>query len=310
MTSSTSSPPKPGSASVIAAALLLAAIVAACLAAPLYARYVSQSDPFRSNVDGQITIAGHPTDLLAENTAGLGLGVTPLGPTWRAAYFLGADGQGRDVAARLLYGGRISLLIATAATGICVVIATLVGTLAGYAGGPLDAGLAWLLDLLWAFPTYLLAISLSIVLLSSAAASSLLLPIGILAAVYIPYVARPVRQQVIALRQTEFVLAAVATGASPRHILHHHLLPHLATTLLLLTPIVMAMTLLTEAALSVLSIGVQAPAASWGTLIGDGQTLIYTRPLVALAPGVAVLATVLCLNLLAERLRAALDPRN
>ncbi len=298
--------------------MLLAAIVTACLLAPFYARYIAGSDPFRSNADGQITQDGRRVDVLGNNTAGLGLGVTPIGPTWRGAYFLGADGQGRDIAARLLYGGRTSLLIASTATAICLLAAAFVGTVAGYLGGAVDAALAWLLDLLWAFPVYLLAISLSIVLLSQSlhlgpitvAADSLALPIAILGIVYVPYVARPVRREVIVLRETEFVLAAIALGAPARHILRRHILPHLATTLLVLAPVVMAMTLLTEAALSVLSIGVQAPAASWGTLIGDGQTLIYTRPIVALAPGVAVLLTVLPLNLLAERLRAALDPRS
>ena len=292
---------------------VLAAILLACLLAPLYASRVSGTDPFRSNVNG--TAAGQ--EVLAENTAGLGLGVTPIGPTWRGAYLLGADTQGRDVAARLLYGGRTSLLIAGSATVLCLVLALVLGVLSGFVGGAVDTVLAGLLDLLWAFPVYLLAISLSIVLISQdlrigpllLTADSLALPVLILGVVYVPYVARPVRAQVLALRRAEFIEAAHATGGTPLHILRRHVLPQIWPGLIGFAPVVMAMALLTEAALSVLSIGVQAPQASWGTLIADGQALIYTRPAVAIAPGVAVLATVLALNVVGEAWRASLETR-
>lgn len=292
---------------------VLAAILLACLLAPLYASRVSETDPFRSNVNG--TVLG--MEVLAENTAGLGLGVTPIGPTWRGAYLLGADTQGRDVAARLLYGGRTSLLIAGCATVLCLALAAVLGVLSGFVGGAVDTVLAGLLDLLWAFPVYLLAISLSIVLISQdlrigplrLTADSLALPVLILGVVYVPYVARPIRAQVLALRRSEFIEAAHATGGAPLHILRRHVLPQVWPGLIGFAPVVMAMALLTEAALSVLSIGVQAPAASWGTLIADGQALIYTRPMVAIAPGLAVLATVLALNVVGEAWRASLETR-
>ncbi len=293
--------------------IALAVIVLACLLAPVYAARVAHTDPFRSNVNG--TVDGQ--DVLAENTAGLGLGTTPIGPTWRGAYALGADNQGRDVAARLLFGGRTSLLIAAGATLLCLALAAVLGVLSGFLGGKVDTVLSGLLDLLWAFPVYLLAISLSIVLISQdirigpvqITADSLLLPMLILGVVYVPYVARPVRAQVLELRSSEFIEAAQATGGAPRHILRRHILPHTWPILIGFAPVVMAMALLTEAALSVLSIGVQAPAASWGTLIADGQALLYTRPLVAIAPGLAVVATVLALNVVGEAWRKALDPR-
>jgi peptide/nickel transport system permease protein len=267
--------------------------------APLYARYVSRTDPFRSNpngfVDGQA--------VLAENA---GLGVTPIGPGWRGAYLLGADAVGRDVAARLLFGGRTSMLVAGSATGLCFALGVLAGTVAGFLGGVVDAVVSGLLDLLWAFPVYLLAISLSIVLVNEGLrlgpvvvnADSLALPILILGLVYVPYVARPVRAEVIGLKRGALVEAAVATGGSRAHVLRRHVLPMVWPTVAGLAPIVAAMMLLTEAALSVLGIGVQPPAASWGTLIADGQTLIYSRPWVAIAPGLAVVVTVLCLNAL------------
>ncbi len=291
----------------VLAGLVLAAIVTACALAPVYARLVSGTDPFRSSPAG--FVEGRP--VLAQNTAGLGLGVTPIGPGWRGAYLLGADELGRDVAARLLYGGRNSLLIAGSATMLCLALALVAGVVAGFLGGAIDMVLAGLLDLLWAFPVYLLAISLSIILINeglrlgpvTVSADSLVLPILILGLVFVPYVARPVRAQVIGLRGDEFVQAAVSIGGSRRHILRRHILPMVWPTVIGFAPIVAAMTLLTEAALSVLGIGVQPPDASWGTLIGDGQNLIYSRPVVAIAPGMAVVVTVLALNVLGEARR-------
>ena len=279
--------------------IVLGAILLACLLAPLYAAHVAGTDPFRSNINGAVDGA----DILAENTEGLGLGVTPIGPGWRGPYLLGADAQGRDVAARLLYGGRTSLLIAICATALCLALALLLGVLAGFFGGKLDTVLSGALDLLWAFPVYLLAISLSIVLIGNEGGDSLLLPIGILGLVYVPYVARPLRAEVVQLRRAEFIEAAQSLGGAPLHVLRRHVLPHVWPTLLGFAPVVAAMVLLTEAALSVLGVGVQAPGASWGTLLADGQALLYTRPAVSIAPGLAIVATVLALNALGEALR-------
>ena len=282
--------------------LMLSFVLSSAAFAPLYARHISGTDPFRSNPDG--VVAGAP--VLAENA---GLGVTPIGPGWRGAYLLGADALGRDVAARLLFGGRTSLLVAGCAAALCLTLGAGAGLLAGFVGGAVDAVVSALLDLLWAFPVYLLAISLAIVLVSEGLrlgpltleADSLALPVLILGLVYVPYVARPVRAVVVGLTRSELVEAAVATGGSRAHILRRHVAPIVWPTIAGLAPVVAAMMLLTEAALSVLGIGVQAPAASWGTLIADGQTLLYSRPWVAIAPGVAVAATVLSLNALADR---------
>ena len=295
----------------------LALILLACLAAPLYARFVSGTDPFASNVSGQVTLGGQAVDVMQPDEGGLGLGVTPIGPTWRGPYFIGADSQGRDVMARLLYGGQDSLLIAAASTVICLVLAAVLGVVAGFFGGAVDAVLARLLDILWAFPIYLLAISLSIVLISSGLtlgpitirSDSLVLPMLIIGIVYVPYVARPVRGLVLSLARSEFVLAAVGLGVPNARILVRDILPNVATTLIVFAPLMMALNMLTESALSFLSIGVQPPAASWGTVIQDGQGLIYTRPWVAIAPGLAIVATVLALNVLGDGVRDALDPR-
>ncbi len=293
------------------AALGLLLIALACLLAPLYAARVSGTDPFRSDIQGTTLRGGRPVAVLAQNTAGLGLGATPVGPGWSGAYLLGADGQGRDVAARLLYGGRTSLGIAAGATLVTLLLAGVFGVLAGAAGGVVDAVLRWLLDMLWAFPVFLLAISLSAVLAASGLrlgpvtiqSDDPALTAAILGVVFIPYAARPVRAQVLSLREATFVEAAVSLGGSWPHVVWRHILPHAAATLLLFAPTVMAFDLLTEASLSVLGVGVQPPDASWGTLIADGQGLIYTRPTVAVAPGLAVVVTVLLLNRLADGLR-------
>jgi peptide/nickel transport system permease protein len=301
-------------AAMIALAVLFL-LVLASLAAPLYARYVSHTDPFLSNIDG--VIYGTNIEVMPQSTVGLKLGVTPIGPGFRAAYVLGADSQGRDLMARLLYGGRASLLISSSATVICLFFAAVIGIVAGFFGGWVDAVLSRILDVLWAFPIYLLAISLSIVLINSSLtvgpftidSTSLLLPIGIIGIVYVPYVARPVRGQVLSLTRSDFVLAARALGVPRSRILWRDILPNITTTLIVFAPLMMALNLLTESALSFLSIGVQAPTASWGTIIQDGETLIYTRPMVAIAPGIAIVITVLALNLLGDGVRDALDPK-
>jgi peptide/nickel transport system permease protein len=293
-------------------------IVLLCLAAPLYAKYVAHTDPFVSNIDGSITVDGQSVALIQPSTEGLGLGSVPLGPTWDVtSYFLGADGQGRDVAARLLYGGRNSLLIAGASTIICLALAALTGLVAGFFGGLVDMLISRLLDVLWAFPIYLLAISLSIVLITkgfdigpiSINSGSLWLPIFIIGIVFVPYVARPIRGQVLALKESEFVLAAIGLGVPSYRILFRDILPNVMTTLIVFVPLLVAINMLTESALSFLSIGVQPPDASWGTIIQDGQDLIYTRPWVAIAPGIAIVLSVLALNILGDGLRDALDPR-
>ena len=293
-------------------------IVLSCLSAPLYARWAGV-DPFTSTLDAVIMVDGVEVPVMEASTEGLGLGYTPIGPTWELGnYFLGADNQGRDVMARLLYGGLNSLMIAAAATVFTLIVGTTAGLVAGYFGGITDTVLSRLLDILWAFPIYLLAISLSIVTITAGISigpiliesGSLWLPVIIIGIVYVPYVARPIRGQVLALRNSEFVLAAVNLGVPGWRILLRDIQPNITTTLIVFVPLMMALNMLTESALSFLSIGVQPPAASWGTIIQDGQSLLYTRPLVALAPGIAIALSVMVLNVFGDGLRDALDPRS
>ena len=294
------------------------AILLACALAPVYAAWAGVQ-PFRSTLDAVITLNGAAKPVMELPTTGLALGYTPIGPTWQLGnYFLGADNQGRDVMARLLYGGLNSFVSAGAATLFTLAFATVLGLVAGFYGGLVDTVISRILDILWAFPVYLLAISLSIVLITQGItigpfvinSGSLALPIFIIGVIYIPYVARPVRGQVISLRQTDFVLAAIGLGASPARILVKDILPNVSTTLIVFLPIMVALNMLTESALSFLSIGVQPPDASWGTIIQDGQGLLYTRPWVALAPGLMIVLSVMSLNVFGDGLRDALDPKS
>ena len=302
----------------MAALVMFLIILTMCLLAPVYAAWAGV-DPFTSTLDATITVDGTTVPVMEQSTEGLGLGFNPIGPTWEPGnYFLGADNQGRDVMARLLYGGLTSLIIAGAATVLTLTLATILGLVAGYFGGLTDIILARILDVLWAFPVYLLAISLSIVLIAHGLtlgpikieSGSLWLPIFIIGIVYIPYVARPIRGQVLSLRESEFVLAAIGLGVPSHRILLRDILPNVSTTLIVFVPLMMALNMLTESALSFLSIGVQPPDASWGTIIQDGQGLLYSRPWVALAPGIAIVLCVLTLNVLGDGLRDALDPRS
>jgi peptide/nickel transport system permease protein len=251
----------------------------------------------------------------------LHLGETPIGPTWDPGhYFLGADSVGRDVAALLLYGGRSSLLVGIGSAVLCCLAATVVALIAGFFGGTIDALLSRLMDIIWAFPVYLLAISISTELLTHSSgfqfgpvhvsASSLWLPTIIIAFIFVPYVYRPVRGQVLAVVNKEFVSAAIAQGAGNLRLIFSEILPNVVSTVIVLLPLIIATTILTESALSFLGVGVQPPNVSWGSIIQDGTDLLYTRPWVSLAPGIMILLTVLSLNVFGDGVRDALDPRS
>jgi peptide/nickel transport system permease protein len=303
----------------IASLALFLLIVVVSFAAPIYAHDIAHTDPFESNLNGTTVIDGHKRPIMEQGGGVLKLGETPIGPTWERNYFLGADNQGRDVMARVLYGGRSSLLIGIGSAVIACFIATIVGLIAGFFGGITDGILSRLMDLIWAFPVYLLAISISTVLLTAPnglsigpihiQADSLWLPTLIIAVIYVPYVARPIRGAVLSVREKEFIEAATALGASDVRLMFSEILPNVITAVIVLLPLMIATTILTESALSYLSIGVQPPNASWGTVIDDGQQLLYTRPLVAIAPGIMIVLTVLALNVLGDGVRDALDPR-
>ena len=285
----------------------LAFLVFACFpGATLWTKYVAHHGPNAQNIDGYVHEGGKKIPVVA-------LDGTPIGPGWRGSYLLGADANGRDLFVRLLYGGRISLFVGFASAVLCVGVALILALIAGYRRGAADAVISRGLDLIWAFPVYLLAISLSTVLLSQTKPivnpASLWIPTLIIAVVYIPYVYRPVRGQVLSTREKEYVEASVSQGASNLRLMFNEILPNVVSTVIVLFPLMIATTILTESALSFLGIGVQPPHASWGTIIQDGQDLLYTRPWVSIVPGIMIVLTVLSLNVLGDGLRDALDPR-
>jgi len=305
----------------MAALVLFLLIVVVSLLAPLYASHIAHTNPFVNNLNGTTIVNGKRVPLMQQGGGVLRLGETPLGPTWDVHhYFLGADSLGRDVAARLLYGGRSSLIVGIGSAVICCVIATVLALIAGFFGSTTDSLLSRSMDVIWAFPVYLLAICLGTVLLTHSngfsagpvhiVASSLWPPTLIIALIYVPYVYRPVRGQVLTVVHREYVEAAVSQGASNLRLLFSDILPNVVSVVIVLLPLMIATTILTEAALSFLGVGVQPPNASWGTIIQDGQGLLYTRPMVALAPGIAIVITVLALNIFGDGVRDALDPRS
>jgi peptide/nickel transport system permease protein len=296
-------------------------IVLLSLAAPLYAHDIAHvSNPFSPNLNGTTVVNGQTVPVMQQGGGLLKLGETPIGPTLDVHhYFLGADNTGRDVAVLLLYGGRASLQIGISSAVICCVVATIVALIAGFFGGLADAILSRIMDIIWAFPVILLAICISTELLTHSNglqvgpfvinASSLWVPTYIIAGIYVPYVYRPVRGQVLSVVNKEFVEAAIAQGSSNFRIIFSEILPNVVSTVIVLLPLMVATNMLTEAALSFLSVGVQPPNVSWGTIINDGQDLLYTRPWVSLAPGIMIVLTVLALNVLGDGVRDALDPR-
>jgi peptide/nickel transport system permease protein len=289
---------------------LFVVIAGVCLAAPLWANEVAHTDPFKNHLTDQITLDGKKTDVVAPD------GV-PIGPTWTGRFFLGADDNGRDIMVRLLYGGRTSLEIGILAALFTAFMSVVVGILAGYFRGWTDAVISRGLDVIWAYPVVLLGVALGTALSLGGlkigpieiGGDSILIPTIIIAVVYVPYMARPLRGQVLALREKEFVEAARAQGANPVRIMFSEILPNLSSTILVFLPLMIANAILLEAALSFLGAGVRPPEPSWGNMIGAGVERILTAPHLAIVPGAMLVLTVLALNVFGDGVRDALDPR-
>jgi peptide/nickel transport system permease protein len=294
----------------LAFGILFIAIVVLCLAAPLWAGHVAHTTPDANHITDTITIDGAEVDIVAPDG-------TPLGPGLRGQYLLGADQNGRDVMVRLLYGGRTSIFIGVVAAAITTVIAIAVGMLCGYYRGWVDAVLSRVMDVVWAFPVLLLGIALGTALavgglslgVVTLAGDSVWIPILIIGLVYVPYMARPIRGEILALRQKEFVEAAVAQGMGAFRIMRAELLPNVVSTIIVFFTLNIANNMLLESALSFLGAGVRPPSASWGTMIADGYQTIYTAPHLTIVPGLMIVLTVLSLNVFGDGLRDALDPR-
>jgi peptide/nickel transport system permease protein len=303
-------------------------VVICCLLAPVYASHVSHSGPDDENASGYIHENGKKIPVLSHASTTFGkngqvhlvAGDIPIGPQWGAAggaYILGADGLGRDVATRLLYGGRNSLQIGLTSAAISTIVSVILALVSGYFGGLVDWVITRFFDLIWAFPVVLLGIALGTALSINGfhhfginlASGSLWIPTAVIAFVFIPYIGRPLRGQVLALRNREFVEAATAQGAGSVRIMFTELLPNIASSVLVLFTLIVANAILTEVGLSFLGAGVQPPNPSWGTMISDGQDVLSSDPWLSLFPGIAIALAVLSLNVFGDGLRDALDPR-
>ncbi len=220
------------------------------------------------------------------------------------AHPFGIDEVGRDMLSRVIYGTRVAMIVGLSATGISLVIGVLVGAMAGYFGGFVDALLMRIVDALTAFPLLVLLIAMAAALGPSL--RNVVLIIGV--TVWGQY-ARVVRAEVLSLREREFVTAARTVGASDARIIVRHILPNVLGPIIVLASLSVAGIILLESALSFLGLGTQPPTPSWGSMLAAGRTYILTYPHIALFPGLAIVVTVLGFNLLGDGLRDALDPR-
>lgn len=264
-------------------ALIGLVVVAIVVLGAIFAPWLTNFDPDQQMFDG-LTLTGEP-----------------LPPN--ATFWLGTDLLGRDLLTRILYGARTSLVIGLVANGIALIIGTLVGVTAGYFRGWAGSILMRFTDLMMAFPALLLAICLAAVF-----QPSLWIVALVIALVNWVQTARVTYTQTSSLAEREFIDAERTIGASSARILFRHILPHLVPTIIVWGTLGISTTVLLEATLSYLGIGVQPPTPSWGNIIFENQTYFQAAPWLVFFPGAAILALALAFNLIGDALRDILDP--
>lgn len=225
-------------------------------------------------------------------------------PADQPEHIFGIDGNSRDLFSRVIYGSRLSLQVGLETMAFAIIIGTLLGAIAGFAGGFLDNIIMRVMDVLMAFPSLLLAIAIVSVL--GTGLINALLAIGI---VSIPRFARLVRSTVLSVKELDYVQASRALGGSPAHILFRRILPNAITPLIVQGTLGIATAILDAAALSFLGLGAEPPRPEWGLMLGEEKNSIFSAPHLVIFPGIAIMLTVLGFNLLGDGLRDALDPR-
>lgn len=242
-----------------------------------------------------------PFDPLEQHFDGLAITGEPLAPN--AVYWMGTDLLGRDLFSRLLYGARTSLIIGLLANGISLLIGTLIGLIAGYFQGWIGAALMRFTDLMMAFPALLLAICLAAIF-----QPSLWIVAFVIAMVNWVQTARVIYTETTALAARDFIAAQRALGAGTARILGRHILPHLVPIIIVWGTLGISTTVLLEATLSYLGVGVQPPTPSWGNIIFENQTYFQSAPWLVFIPGFAIVVLALAFNLVGDGLRDVLDP--
>jgi peptide/nickel transport system permease protein len=267
-------------------AALVGALIIVALLAPLLAPH----DPAEQFRDG-LTPDGQPVPgTLFKGTSG-------------TQFPLGTDANGRDLLSRIFYGARVSLIVGVLANLLAVTLGLIIGMTAGYLGGWVESLLMRITDIMMAFPTLLLAMTLVAIL-----KPSLWIIIVVIGLVYWTWIARVVYSQVLAIREREFVIASRALGSSRPYVMLHHILPQLIPTIIVWGTLGIATNVMLEASLSYLGIGVQPPTPSWGGMIQQGQSYYRSAPWLVIYPGLAIMITVFAFNLLGDGLRDAFDP--
>lgn len=227
-----------------------------------------------------------------------------LAPLGTPGHLLGTDELGRDLLSRLIWGGRVSLLVGFSAVIVAMAFGVLVGLVAGYFGGWVDSLIMRLIDILMAFPAILLAIA--IVASLGPGLRNAMLAVSI---VGIPYYARIIRGSVLSLREQEFIHAARVIGVPDLQILTRHVLPNCISPLIVAATLDVGWMIMAAAGLSFLGLGAQPPTAEWGVMLSDGRQFIRVAPHLSVLPGAVIFLVVLALNFLGDGLRDALDPR-
>lgn len=227
---------------------------------------------------------------------------TMLGPN--RDHWLGTDNFGRDILSRIMYGARISLRLGLFGTILGASVGSLLGAVAGYFGGWIDSLIMRLLDVQMAFPGILLAVI--VIAVMGVSDTNVIIAIGVFS---IPTFARVIRGSFLVLREQDYVSAAKSIGAGSNRILFRHLLPNSLSPILVLSTLRLGTAILTAASLGFLGLGVRPPSPEWGTMLSEGRNYMQLAPHIAVFPGLAILLTVVALNLVGDGLRDALDPR-
>jgi peptide/nickel transport system permease protein len=220
-------------------------------------------------------------------------------------HWLGTDKLGRDILSRIIYGGRISLLVGITTVALSLAIGIVIGSLSGYFGGWIDQMLMRLVDILMAFPGILLAIAFTAVL--GPGLDHVILALCLIG--WTSY-ARLVRGEILSLRERDFIQAARSLGCRPKRIILRHLLPNLLPPLLIQSTFGLAAAIVAEGSLSFLGLGVEPPTPSWGAMLNDGRQFLLVAPHLTTYPGLGLMITVLALNLIGDALQDRLDRRN